>query len=100
MAKQFKICINFGLNPVEPWKFRKNLIFSQKLLNFFPSPQKSVHQWQQSFILASIVAVITYIMFQIYGTAEVQSWNYPKQPAKSSEEEEVLSEERSTNNED
>lgn len=38
---------------------------------------KNIDQWQQVFILASIVAVLTYIMFQIYGTGDVQSWNYP-----------------------
>lgn len=38
---------------------------------------KDVAQWQTSFTVASIVACVTYVMFQIYGTSEIQSWNYP-----------------------
>lgn len=26
----------------------------------------------------AVIAIFTYVMFQIYGTAEIQSWNYPK----------------------
>lgn len=38
---------------------------------------KDITQWQMAFTVASIVACVTYIMFQIYGTSEIQSWNYP-----------------------
>lgn len=39
--------------------------------------QKDLNQWQQCFLLSSAVAIVTYTMFQLYGTAEIQSWNYP-----------------------
>ncbi len=38
--------------------------------------QKNLAQWQQCFLLSSAVAIVTYIMFQLYGTAEIQKWNY------------------------
>ena len=38
---------------------------------------KNLIQWQHCFLLSSVVAIVTYVMFRIYGTAEVQSWNYP-----------------------
>lgn len=38
---------------------------------------KDTHQWQYAFITTSIIACTTYIMFQIYGTADIQPWNYP-----------------------
>ncbi|XP_063702245.1 sialin isoform X2 [Culicoides brevitarsis] len=46
----------------------------------------SLSQWQVSFMLASVVAVLTYLMFQIYGTSEIQSWNYPRESSIPSEE--------------
>lgn len=39
--------------------------------------QKNLFQWQICFLLSSVIACVTYIMFQIYGTAEIQHWNYP-----------------------
>lgn len=42
--------------------------------------QKNLLQWQHCFLLSSVVAIVTYVMFQIYGTAEVQPWNYPTSP--------------------
>lgn len=39
----------------------------------------SASQWQYVFITTSIIACVTYIMYQIYGTADVQPWNYPPQ---------------------
>lgn len=39
--------------------------------------QKNLLQWQSCFLLSSVVAIVTYIMFQVYGTAEIQPWNYP-----------------------
>lgn len=39
--------------------------------------QTNLIQWQFCFLLASAVAIVTYIMFQIYGTADIQPWNYP-----------------------
>lgn len=39
----------------------------------------SASQWQYVFITTSIIACVTYIMYQVYGTADVQPWNYPPQ---------------------
>lgn len=39
---------------------------------------ESHSQWLISFGIASCVAIFTYVMFQVYGTAEVQTWNYPE----------------------
>lgn len=39
--------------------------------------QTDLVQWQYCFLLASAVAIVTYIMFQMYGTADIQPWNYP-----------------------
>jgi MFS family permease len=39
--------------------------------------QKNLLQWQYCFLLSSAVAIVTYIMFQVYGTADIQPWNYP-----------------------
>lgn len=47
--------------------------------------QKNLDQWRSCFILSSIVAVVTYIMYQIYGTAEIQPWNYYDTPVKENE---------------
>lgn len=38
--------------------------------------QKNLDQWKVCFIVASVVAISTYVMFQIHGTAQVQPWNY------------------------
>lgn len=35
-------------------------------------------QWQSVFGSTAVIAISTYIMFQIYGTADIQTWNYPK----------------------
>lgn len=49
--------------------------------------QENLDQWQFCFLLSSIVAVVTYIMFQIYGTSEIQKWNYPQDPITDAERE-------------
>lgn len=43
------------------------------------SDMTNANQWQYVFITTSIIASVTYIMYQIYGTADVQPWNYPSQ---------------------
>jgi hypothetical protein len=30
------------------------------------------------FALASIIAISTYMVFQIFGTSDIQPWNYPE----------------------
>lgn len=42
------------------------------------SPQRSLEQWRKVFWISAIVAAGTYVMFQIFGTADVQKWNYPE----------------------
>lgn len=37
----------------------------------------SIEQWKIAFITMAIIACATYIMFHIYGTADIQPWNYP-----------------------
>ncbi|KAL7027872.1 hypothetical protein ACKWTF_005627 [Chironomus riparius] len=41
--------------------------------------QKDLSQWKTCFLVSSIVAVLTYIVFQIFGTAKVQKWNYVRE---------------------
>lgn len=38
---------------------------------------QNINQWLHVFGVSSIVAISCYLIFQIYGTAEIQSWNYP-----------------------
>ena len=45
---------------------------------FILTDETDLVQWQHCFLLSSIVAIVTYVMFQLYGTAEIQPWNYPK----------------------
>lgn len=59
--------------------------------------QDSLDQWRIVFCVASIVATSTYVSFQIYGTAEIQPWNYPKKPADKEAEAKMLPNEASMN---
>ncbi|XP_017483253.1 PREDICTED: uncharacterized protein LOC108372112 isoform X2 [Rhagoletis zephyria] len=47
----------------------------------------SIEQWRTVFGVSSAIAILTYGVFQIYGTAEIQSWNYPQPHADGSAEE-------------
>lgn len=54
--------------------------FVNPLVNgFIVTDQTNVHEWQQVFITTAVIACTTYIMFQLYGTADVQFWNFPPQ---------------------
>ncbi|CAB3365410.1 Hypothetical predicted protein [Cloeon dipterum] len=44
---------------------------------FLLKENQSLEQWRIVFAVTAIVSVSTYFMFQIYGTDEVQAWNYP-----------------------
>lgn len=46
---------------------------------FIVTDKTNVLEWQQVFITSAIIACITYIIFQLYGTADVQFWNFPPQ---------------------
>ncbi|XP_069705488.1 sialin-like isoform X1 [Periplaneta americana] len=38
---------------------------------------QTLENWQQVFWLAAAVSCGTYIFFQVFGTADIQAWNYP-----------------------
>ncbi|XP_058467568.1 sialin [Malaya genurostris] len=38
---------------------------------------QNINQWLHVFGVSSVVAVSSYLVFQIFGTAEIQPWNYP-----------------------
>ncbi|XP_063985289.1 sialin [Diachasmimorpha longicaudata] len=50
--------------------------------------------WRQVFGLTSCIACGTYVIFQIFGTADIQPWNYPDQkiPQPMSDDDEPLNE--------
>jgi MFS family permease len=56
---------------------------SPLVAGFLLKENQSLEQWRIVFAVTAIVSVSTYFMFQIYGTDEVQAWNYPdnKPPA-------------------
>ncbi|XP_049801254.1 sialin-like isoform X1 [Schistocerca nitens] len=39
----------------------------------------TLENWRHVFWVSAVVSCTTYIMFQIFGTAEIQAWNYPDQ---------------------
>lgn len=41
------------------------------------SVQESEVQWMNSYYLTCVITVVTYGMYQIYGTSKIQPWNYP-----------------------
>nr|CAD7405287.1 unnamed protein product [Timema cristinae] len=41
----------------------------------------TLEQWRHVFWVAAVVACVTYISFQCFGTADIQAWNYPDQKA-------------------
>lgn len=62
--------------------FAQTIHMSASFLNpvvngFIVTDRSDIGQWQIAFITMTIVACSTYIMFHLYGTAEIQSWNYP-----------------------
>ncbi|XP_055542696.1 sialin [Wyeomyia smithii] len=38
---------------------------------------QNINQWLHVFGVSSVVAISSYLVFQIFGTAEIQPWNYP-----------------------
>lgn len=62
--------------------------------------QKDLGQWQHCFLLSSVVAIVTYFMFQVYGTADVQPWNYPALQASDTERQQLNRSENSKKNHD
>lgn len=61
--------------------FAQTIHMSASFLNpivngFIVTDRSDIGQWQVAFITMAIIACTTYIMFHVYGTAEIQSWNY------------------------
>ncbi|XP_043070474.1 probable small intestine urate exporter isoform X2 [Drosophila grimshawi] len=42
---------------------------------FLVTKEDSIDQWRIFFVVSGIISVVTYIFYQIFGTAEIQSWN-------------------------
>uniref|UniRef100_A0A182NCU2 Major facilitator superfamily (MFS) profile domain-containing protein n=1 Tax=Anopheles dirus TaxID=7168 RepID=A0A182NCU2_9DIPT len=52
--------------------------FLQPLVTgFMVTDSQNINQWLHVFGVSSVVAISTYIIYQVFGTAEIQSWNYP-----------------------
>ncbi|XP_037043314.1 sialin isoform X2 [Bradysia coprophila] len=51
---------------------------SPVVAGFILTDKTALDQWQTVFGSTAVIAISTYIIFQIYGTAEIQHWNYPK----------------------
>lgn len=43
------------------------------------SSQQTLDAWRQVFGVTACVACGTYIVYQIFGTGDIQAWNYPDQ---------------------
>lgn len=62
--------------------FAQTIHMSASFLNpflngFVMTNPLDITQWNYVFINTAIVACSTYVVFQVYGTADVQPWNYP-----------------------
>lgn len=44
---------------------------------FILKENQTLDQWRQVFWASFVVACVTYVAFQIFGTADIQAWNYP-----------------------
>ncbi|KAK3919330.1 Vesicular glutamate transporter 2 [Frankliniella fusca] len=51
---------------------------SPLVAGFITQESQSLEQWRKVFGVSAIVAMVTYIVFQIFGTADIQDWNYPE----------------------
>ncbi|XP_049316198.1 sialin isoform X3 [Bactrocera dorsalis] len=49
--------------------------------------ESSIEQWRLVFGVSSVIAILTFVVYQIYGTAEIQNWNYPQSRSDGSAEE-------------
>lgn len=49
--------------------------------------ESSIEQWRIVFGVSSVITILTYVVFQIYGTAEIQNWNHPQSRIDGSAEE-------------
>ncbi|XP_033248714.1 uncharacterized protein LOC108163129 isoform X4 [Drosophila miranda] len=37
--------------------------------------EDSIDQWRRVFGVGAVISLLTYVVYQIFGTAEIQSWN-------------------------
>lgn len=49
--------------------------------------QKDITEWRTCFLVSCIVAIVTYIFFQIFGKSDVQKWNYLRETSDDAETE-------------
>ncbi|XP_041451670.1 sodium-dependent phosphate transport protein 4 isoform X4 [Drosophila obscura] len=42
---------------------------------FIVTQEDSIDQWRSVFGVAAVISLLTYIVYQIFGTAEIQPWN-------------------------
>ncbi|XP_050499416.1 sialin isoform X1 [Diabrotica virgifera virgifera] len=54
--------------------------------------EQNMSAWRNVFYVTCFIAVVTYIAFQIWGTGDVQPWNYHGLPTTTPEQEELMNE--------
>ncbi|KAJ1522211.1 hypothetical protein ONE63_002519 [Megalurothrips usitatus] len=59
---------------------------SPLVAGFITQESQSLEQWRKVFGVSAAVAIVTYGMFQVFGTADIQDWNYPDSSAPSESE--------------
>ncbi|XP_034129511.1 sialin isoform X2 [Drosophila guanche] len=42
---------------------------------FLVTQEDSIDQWRNVFLVAAVISLLTYIVYQIFGSAEIQAWN-------------------------
>ncbi|CAH0548808.1 unnamed protein product [Brassicogethes aeneus] len=52
--------------------------------------ENRIESWRTVFYLTGVIAVGTYVFFQIWGTADIQPWNYSNGPVNTAEQEELM----------
>ncbi|XP_032576584.1 uncharacterized protein LOC116801412 isoform X4 [Drosophila sechellia] len=59
-----------------------------------PNPRffvDSIDQWRRVFEVSAIISILTYLIYQLFGTAEIQTWNKGLPVNDDSDEGKVLS---------
>ncbi|XP_034100141.1 vesicular glutamate transporter 1 [Drosophila albomicans] len=57
-------------------------------VGYIVTDEKSISQWRIIFVISGIIAVVTYIFYQFFATAEIQPWNALR-PINNQEDEEA-----------
>ncbi|XP_043063577.1 sialin isoform X1 [Drosophila ficusphila] len=58
---------------------------------FIVTREDSIDQWRSVFELSAIISILTFVVYQIFGTAEIQSWNKELPTHDDSDEGKILS---------